>query len=173
MPTIQASPLPEHALLQAYARRGAYTDCFTTDIPGAVSHAQYVEAFYTGTLFKLERQLLAWFVARPSSDAQARELARGGRDSFAAWQVEARTDNQLLMRDISARTCSWLMTEPASRDGKPCTRLYFGSAVVPRDGGKTGEARMGPGFNALLGFHKAYSRALLSAASSRVLRPDF
>jgi hypothetical protein len=36
-----------------------------------VSQAAYVEAFYTGTVFKLERLLVAGFVARPSTDAQA------------------------------------------------------------------------------------------------------
>lgn len=162
MPAIQPCPLPEGALLARYRRSGAYTDCYATQVPRAVSQAQYVEAFYTGTLFKLERQLLAWFAAHPSTDAQAAALARGARESFAAWRVEARTDDQLLMCDLTGRTRSWLMSEPA---GGSSTRLYFGSAVVPAADASPG---MRFPFNALLGFHKAYSRALLAAAGSRL-----
>ncbi len=44
------------------------------------------------------------------------------------------------------------------------TRLYFGSAVVPKRDSKTGEPRLGTGFRALLGFHQLYSVALLRAA---------
>ena len=35
--------------------------------------------FYTGSLFKLERLLLAWIASRPSTDEQAKELACGIR----------------------------------------------------------------------------------------------
>src|SRR5688572_23816055 len=163
MPAIQPCPLPEGALLDRYRQSGAYTDCYTTQVSRAVSQAQYVEAFYTGTLFKLERHLLAWFAAHPSTDAQAAALARGARETFAAWRVEARTDNQLLMCDLTGRTRSWLMSEPA---GGSNTRLYFGSAVVPAEG--TQEISGFP-FSALLGFHKLYSRALLAAAGSRLV----
>ncbi|NJN00825.1 MAG: hypothetical protein HC793_04460 [Aquincola sp.] len=52
-------------------------------------------------------------------------------------------------------------------DGQP-TRLFFGSAVVPRVDAQSGRRRMGVVFHALLGFHKLYSRALLSAAVSRL-----
>jgi hypothetical protein len=170
MPSIQACPLPEQALLATYAKDGAYTDCYATDVAGPVSHAAYVEAFYTGTLFKLERQLLAWFVSRPSTDAQARELAAGAWGTFAAWRVEARSTDQLLMCDMSGRTRSWLMVAPAGQGGPAVTRLYFGSAVVPVVDRASGQARMGFGFEALLGFHKLYSRALLHAARSRLAR---
>ena len=50
------------------------------------------------------------------------------------------------------------------------TRLLFGTAIVPVADHKTGEQRLSAGFRALLGFHKAYSRALLSAARSRLER---
>ena len=104
MSAIQACALPEQALLAKYTRDDAYTDCYTTEVARPVSHAEYVEAFYTGAVFKLERLLLAWFVFRPSTDAQARELASGRLNTFAAWQVEARSTNQLLMCDLSGRT---------------------------------------------------------------------
>lgn len=105
-------------------------------------------------------------MARPSHDGEARALAHGQRDAFAAWSVEGRVGNQLLMCDFQSRTRSWLMVEP----GAASTRLYFGSGIVPRIDPATGEKRMGPGFRALLGFHKLYSRALLAAARSRLRR---
>ncbi|KQV54639.1 hypothetical protein ASE26_02085 [Duganella sp. Root198D2] len=145
-------------MLQRYREQGAYTDCFAIDVPGQVPHAAFVEAFYTSAVFKLERLLLALFVARPSRDAEARELASGQRQQFAAWSVEGRAPGQLLMCDYAGSTRSWLMALPAGQG----TRLYFGSAVV--------RSRQGGVFRALLGFHKLYSRILLRAAASRVLR---
>ena len=150
--------LPQDALLQRYREQGAYTDCFAIDVPGQVAHAAYVEAFYTSGVFKLERLLLALFVARPSRDAEARELASGQRQQFAAWSVEGRAPGQLLLCDYAGSTRSWLMAMPAGQG----TRLYFGSAVV--------RSRQGGVFRALLGFHKLYSRILLRAAVARVLK---
>jgi hypothetical protein len=159
---IRPQPLPDAALLQAYARDGGYTDCYATDLPRAVSHAQYVEAFYTTWLFRLERWILGWAVSRPSTGAQARELAAGSRDAFAAWSVERRAPDQLLLCDMFGRTRSWLMTAPLPAGG---TRLYFGSGVAPRRDG-----RLGRTFSLLLGFHKLYSIALLGAARRRLER---
>jgi hypothetical protein len=161
MSPIQLYALPEHALLGRYAHGGAYTDCFTAEVPTSVSHAEYVEAFYTTAVFKLERLLLAWFVSRPSSDAQAKQLAAGELNSFAAWDVEERSINQLLMSDFKGRTRSWLMVAPVQGTGAANTRLYFGSAVVPIVNKASGQARLGFAFRALLGFHKLYSRVLL------------
>jgi hypothetical protein len=165
MSSIQACPLPEQALLQKYARGGGYADCFTTEIARVVSHAEYVEAFYSGSLFKLERLLLAWFLSKPSTDAQVKDLASGALATFAAWRVEERSTDQLLMCDFRGSTRSWLMVVAT---GQGRTRLYFGSAVVPAVDKKTGERSMGFAFKALLGFHKLYSRALLGAARSRL-----
>jgi hypothetical protein len=168
MSSIQVCALPEHALLAKYARGGAYTDCYAAEVTGTVSHAQYIEAFYTGALFKLERVLLTWFAGTPSTDAQAKKLASGALGTFAAWRVEERSADQLLMCDISGRTRSWLMVAPAGSGSSAFTRLYFGSAVVPVVDKQSGQARLGFAFKALLGFHKLYSRALLSAARSRL-----
>jgi hypothetical protein len=164
--TITTPPLPEHALLARYAGNGAYTDCYATDLPGNFSHAEFVAAFYTTWLFKVERAILKWLVARPSTDRQAEELAHGGRHTFAAWSVEASAPNQLLLCDFLGHTRSWLMVEPRHDGG--VTRLYFGSAVVPRDRGADGAPRLGFSFRALLGFHRHYSRALLAAARARL-----
>ena len=169
MTDIHAQRLPAHALLARYAADGGYTDCFVTEISGSATHAEYVEAFYTTRLFKLERLILKWLVARPSTDAQVRELARGARDSFAAWSVEARAPDQLLMCDLRGDTRSWFMANTVQRNGVAVTQLYFGSAVIGTRNTKSGERSMKPQFRALLGFHQLYSRALLRAARRRLL----
>lgn len=89
---LAASDLPAESLLQSYREAGAYTDCYWIEITAAVAQADYVEAFYTTWVFRLERRLLAWFIARPSTDAQARALGRGGRDTFVpCWGFTAFT----------------------------------------------------------------------------------
>ena len=100
MASIEACELPYDALLRRYLDRGAYTDCYVTELARPVQQAEYVEAFYTTTVFKLERLLLSWLVARPSTDAQARELASGHLTTFAAWNVEARETDQVLLADF-------------------------------------------------------------------------
>ncbi|HET9865174.1 MAG TPA: hypothetical protein VFP37_17165 [Steroidobacteraceae bacterium] len=111
-------------------------------------------------------RILRWLVAKPSSDAEAWQLARGERDTFAAWTVEASAPNQLLLRDLYGNTRSWLMLEPHVGGG--ATRLYFGSAIVPRVDRRSGRPRLKRRFSALLGFHRRYSRALLAAARARL-----
>jgi hypothetical protein len=145
-------------------------DCYVTQVVRHVSHAEYVEAFYTTALFKVERLLLAWLVAKPSTDIQAARLAAGALGSFAAWSVEERTANQLLMCDFQGRTRSWLMVAPAQGASSGATLLYFGSAVVPTTSTQAGARPLGPVFGLLLVFHKLYSRALLFAARSRLMR---
>ncbi len=158
---IQTCPLPDNALLGRYSRNGSYTDCFMTEIPVLASHAQYVNAFYTTPLFKLERFILTWTVSKPSTGTQAKQLANGTRDAFAAWTVEARAENQLLMCDFVSRTRPWLMVASSEKG----TRLYFGSAIVP----KTGKSTLEFGVRLLLGFHRLYSVALLYAARLRLI----
>ena len=75
MPSIRRCELPQGALLSKYQLGSAYADCYVTEVAGRVSHAEYVEAFYTTTLVKVERSLLSWLVSKPSTDLQARQLA--------------------------------------------------------------------------------------------------
>ena len=171
VPAIAKCQLPQHALLRRYLGGGAYADCYVTEIARPATHVEYVAAFYTTPLFKLERLILAWLVDRPSTDAQALALAAGTREAFAAWAVEARADDQLLLTDFRGRTRSWLMVEKARIPGEPGTRLYFGSAVVPVTHSKSGRPTLGWSYRALLGFHRLYSRALLQAAKSRLMHP--
>ncbi|MEP6739498.1 MAG: hypothetical protein ABJA61_03915 [Caldimonas sp.] len=165
MSSIHLSPLPPQALLGKYESMGAYTDCYATDVPRPVSQSQFVEAFYTGGVFKIERLLLGMFVSRPSTDTQARQLAAGEVSTFSAWRVEDRTADELLMRAMDGRTRSWFMVSPRPNQ---TTRLYFGSAVVPVTDKNSSKPRMGFAFRALLGFHKLYSRILLGAARDRL-----
>lgn len=167
LPAVRACELPAGALLGKYRRDGTYADCYVAEVAIPVSLDEYAEAFYTTAIFRLERLLLAWFARRPSTDAQAKELAAGTRRTFAAWTVEDRGDDQLLLADLLQRTRSWLMTVPA---GPARTRLYFGSAVVPVVDPASGKASLGFTFRALLGFHKLYSRVLLRSASVRLAR---
>lgn len=168
MSSVQPCPLPEDALLAVYQGGGAFTDSYSTLLDGDVAFADYVSTFYSTPLFRLERLILRWAVRRPSSDAEAAALGAGTRDSFAAWTVEQRRDDQLLLRDLTGRTRSWLMARPLQIDGRSATRLFFGSAVVPRIDAQTGSASLGWNFNALLGFHRIYSRALLRAARRKL-----
>ena len=170
MSSIQSCELPRASLLAKYLHAGAYADCYVTDVARPVSHAEYVEAFYSTPVFRIERLLLAWLVSKPSTDAQAKELACGRLNTFAAWSVEGRSADQLLLSDFQGRTRSWLMSVASEAGGPASTRLYFGSAVVPIGSRRSGKTRMGFSFRALLGFHKLYSRVLLRAASSRLAR---
>lgn len=160
--------MPDNALLRRYLEGGHYVDCFATKLHGPYSQADFVAAFYTTRLFKLERLVLL-LIGKPSSDGDATRLANGTASRFAAWDVEDRTDQQLLLRDFTGRTRSWLMT--ARCDEAPAgTRLYFGSAVVrsaPQSGSATGKSTRVP---PLVGLHQRYSVWLLRAARQRLQR---
>lgn len=172
MQAIQVCDLPEVSLLSRYRDSGAYTDCYVTEIDRAVFLSQFVEAFYTTRLFKLEGLILKWAVSKPSTDEDAQALAKAETDRFAAWDVEARQDDQILLRDYRGRTRSWLMCESVSGTGQAGTRLFFGSAFVPTRQTGSDIRRLGIPFYALLPLHRLYSRALLSSAVSRLSRPS-
>jgi len=170
--SIAPGDLPTAALLRRYVDTGGYTDCYFTEIAARVSHAEYIEAFYTTAIFRLERLILKWAVSKPSTDEDVRRLARGELEVFAAWSVEGRAPDQLLLCDYMQRTHSWLMVAPLdSRGGGQSggTRLYFGTAVVPTRN-RSAKQRLGSPYDEMLGFHKLYSKILLSAARSRLVR---
>jgi hypothetical protein len=148
-------------------RWGGYHDCFRICVRGRVTLQQFVGAFYTSWLFRLERALLRIFLAIPSSDADAYALARGTRNTFAIWYVGARTPTELLMCDRYERTRSWFRVGP---DGDGGTELCFGSAVAGRRRAN-GSFVMSPLSRALLGFHELYSQLLLQAAARSLAAP--
>ena len=164
--TIAACDVPPTTALATYLRPDVYVDCYAVTVPGAISQAGFVAAFYTTRLFKLERFLLATFAASPSTDADALRLAEGDTNRFAAWTVEQRSEREILL--AAGPTRSWLMAESVDRGGAPATTLYFGSAVVPTSRDRDGRPALGWPFHALLGFHKLYSRLLLGAAVRRL-----
>ena len=171
MPSVQSCEIPLNSSLRKYEDGVGFADCYVIDVPGTVSQAAFIEAFYTSTLFKLERTLLGCLASKPATDADAHQLAAGLVSKFSAWRVEAQSPAELLLTDITGRTRSWLMALPvAVPESVPRTRLYFGSAVVPRPRAGSQKAGMGWLFHALLGFHRQYSRLLLHAASRRVHR---
>lgn len=170
MNEIHTGDLPDHAFLRKYAQEGAYTDCYYVDLAGHVSHDDYVTAFYCSRVFRAERALLGLLVRRPASDADAARLGKGETGRFSAWDVEARDASQLLMREFTGATRSWLMSERLSSPAGPVTRLYFGSAAIARRRYPSGEPRFSRAFHALMGFHQSYSRALLKSACSALLR---
>ncbi|MEM7433234.1 MAG: hypothetical protein AAF351_15035 [Pseudomonadota bacterium] len=157
--SVRKTELPGGALLSRYESRQNYTDCFRLVIEDEVALDEFIFAFYTTWLFRIERVLLRFAVSKPSTNDQARRLADGSIEFFAAWSVEDRRSDQLLMRDFHHRTRSWLMVESLPIGHGVGTQLFFGSAVVDAGGSR---------FSLLLGFHKLYSRALLSAARSRL-----
>lgn len=159
----EADP-PDGALLDRYRGVGGYTDCFVAVVPDRVTQTAYIEAFYTTALFKLERLVLALLVSRPSTDDEARRLAAGETDRFAAWTVEAREADQILMCDFMGSTRSWLMSVADTAAPRPTTSLYFGSAIVPR----RGAGRLGIGFRLMVPLHRLYARALLRSAVRRL-----
>ena len=164
--SVETASLPADALLNSYALTdGCYTDCFGADVEGTIELPDFVGAFYVTRIFKLERLILRLFASISSTDEEAHQVASGDVDRFAAWHVEGRTERQLLMCDNSGRTRSWFAVEQI--DGGSSTRLFFGSAVVPPKDAKPGDG-LGVVFNALLGFHKLYSRLLLASARRRL-----
>ena len=168
---VEKHVVPADTMLAHYSVEGTYTDCYATEVPEEISLAEFIYAFYTTFLFKLERFILKWTVVKPSRDIEARELADQARDKFAAWQVEDRSQNEILMCDFLGRTRSWLMVQPVRTADRMRTRLYFGTAVVPVQYSNRGEPSLEFGFIALLsGFHQVYSVLLLYFAKSRVQR---
>ncbi len=164
---IDAAPLPIDALLQSYVKSGDYTDCFSTIVEGRITQADFIEAFYNSRIFKLERFVLTVLVFKQSSDKQAGQLAIGTRETYAAWDLEARNENQILMCDFQKATRSWLMTQAAENDQ---TRLYFGSAVVGKKS-KSGDVKQLPLLvRLLMPAHRFYARSLLRSAAARLKR---
>lgn len=163
----------EDSLLRTYRggirpeRWGRYGDCFSLIAERSVSLTDFVFAFYTSPVFRIERFLLGALAGAASSDTQARAVADGSADSFALWYVGERTATQLLMCDRYERTRSWFRVVPLDRDG---TLLQFGSAVAASRGSRSEGTAVGLGFRLLMRFHVLYSQALLHAARVKIMQ---
>ncbi len=169
MLSINSCQLPADALLKRYVLTGNYTDCYQTEVSGRITHANFVNAFYTSWLFKLERMILALTVSRASTDVQVTQLASAEINEFAAWQVEDRADDQLLLCDYTGRTRSWLMVAVEETETKMTTLLRFGSAVTSIPVLTFGNFMPWLGFTLLIRFHKIYSVLLLLSAKRKLM----
>lgn len=164
MNSIKATDVPESAFLKRYADHpDCITDAYVTEIAFETGLPALLYHFYTSWLFRLERWVLERGLRISISDQDARDLALGQTNSFAVWEVEDRDETQALLRVRTGRFCSWFMVEQSALES---TRLYFGSAVLPREDGQS----PGLSIRALYGFHVLYSRALLSAARKSLIR---
>jgi hypothetical protein len=167
--------VPADALLKTYRgglspeRWGGSGDCFSVTAGRTVDLAEFVFAFYTSRVFRIERWLLRAFIGARSSDQDAQGLADGSKASFAAWYVGDRTATQLLMCDRYERTRSWFRVVPMSGG---TTVLQFGSAVAAAHGGAAQAQRRGRGWRLMLRFHVLYSQVLLHAAKTRLMTMD-
>jgi hypothetical protein len=165
--------VPEYSLLKTYhggrcpecwAKSG---DCFAVTVNRPVTLAEFVFAFYTSPVFRIERLILRLLANAPSMDSDVQRLAEGSGTSFAIWRVGARTPTQLLMCDRYERTRSWFSVVRLDA-GK--TLLQFGSAVASRSEQKTESKVRRFMFRLLMKFHVAYSEILLHAAKRGVGR---
>jgi len=160
-PPVRLAVAPGKSLLERYRLEGGFTDCRTAEVPRPVTLPEFIAAFYSSAVFRPERWLLGAVLGRGATAADVARLAAAECDKFAAWTVEARRVDQILLRDYQGRTRSWLMVEPLAHG----TRLYFGSAVT------ASQSRSGSiVFRALLDFHRVYSRLLLGSAAKALLR---
>jgi len=166
---IEKCTVMPNSLLASYAENG-YADSYCTELPGHISMEDYVFSFYTTALFKLERFILTWTVLKSSTDLQAKELINGKTDKFAAWTIEARKDNELLMCDMLKQTRSWFMVNHTGTSDAPRTQLYFGTGIALTTRGKIVKTSIGLFFILMLPFHKLYSVFLLLFAKLSLAR---
>jgi hypothetical protein len=172
--SVMREVVPEDSLLKTFRgsakpeRWGTYADCFAVTVDREVDLNDFVIAFYTSPLFRIEGFILHTLIGVSSSVPEARAVAGGSSDKFSAWYVGQRTATQLLMCDRYERTRSWFCVAPAAGGG---TRLRFGSAVAAQRDKKTGIAALRGGTRWLLGFHILYSKLLLHAAKRNLSVP--
>ena len=165
MTKIRAAQLPADSLLARSRGPECYRDAFCVEVPRAVSLPEFIAAFYSSAAFTPERWALH-LIGRGASRADIAALADDRTRSFAAWEVEAREEHALLMRDYQDFTCSWLAVEPSPPSSSGAvgqmssTTLWFGSGVRRPDRWQV---------RAMLGFHKTYAKLLLAGAA-RALR---
>ena len=158
---VAAGELPSGALLESYRAEGGYVDCFVSDVSPAVDLAGLITEFYSSIAFRPERWMLGVLLGKWAGNADVVRFAAGQTQRFSAWTVESRRSDEILLCDYRGKTRSWLKV--ASIHGG--TRLYFGTAVVPAKRRADKAA-----FTLLLGFHRWYSRILLSGAVRRLNR---
>ena len=151
---LEGVALPEWSLMAPAARvPGTYADCFRAHVDRAVTLRAFIATFYATPLFRAERMVLQLVFRRRITDATLARLADGHATRFAAWSVAGRNGEQILLKDLSGSTMSWL----AVRSERAGTSL-----LVARHGRMPGFAR------ATLSLHRVYAQALLRSAATRL-----
>ena len=164
MKKVVEMPLPAGTFIAEQAELpGYYTDCYGIELGHAITLPEFINAFYTTPLFRLERLILALTPKGRMKDADVTTLSSGESDRMSIWKVKRRRDCEILLS--AGRTKSWLMVVP-SQGG---TQLFFGSVVVPEPAKIEGGAlRLGPVFDSLMSAHRVYSQLLLGSAAQRL-----
>ena len=158
-------PRPHGALVERYASRGDYVDCFAVDVSGAVSISELVDAFFGSRAFEPERRILR--ALGRSSPIDSTGLTTGTQERPAAWTVEARSANQVLLCDFLSFTRCWLMVE-VSPDDAARSRLYFGTAFARTRNPSAANFALRLVFSVLRPLHSAYAKILLNGAAARL-----
>lgn len=169
MSNIIEAEIPPDALSARYVEEAAFVDCYYIEIPKEITLDRYIEAFYTTPLFKVERTILSIATFKAASDREAAELSLEKSNSYSIWTVENRNSNQIILRDFTKKTRSWLMVKTLKNEESVISRLFFGSVVVPSKVSDSGHASFGVLFHLLSRFHLWYSKALLKAAYKKLL----
>lgn len=153
---------PKDSLLHQYTEKpGCHADAFMAEINFTPSLKDYITAMFGSPVFRIERVLLAVAAATPTFKKDLTAFALAEKDSFALWKTMERSDQELLMEVEKGRVRTWLMVEPTEGE---TSKLWFGSAIVPKTTPSREVGDIGFTFKALMGFHKLYSRILLLAA---------
>ncbi|MEL7396055.1 MAG: hypothetical protein AAFN44_06750 [Pseudomonadota bacterium] len=163
MAKITQIPAPDDSFLHALAcQTGAYADCFEAtvacDIPQSDAFQRFVFAFFDSPVFRVERAILRLAGKAPKDRSDPKALALGETDAFAAWRVERRADNEILLVVLNTPIRTWLSLQ---KEGS-VARLRFGSAILPQEGKDIPHWA----FRVTLPAHVVYSRLLLRAAVS-------
>lgn len=64
---------------------GSYTDCYGIKLDHAITLPEFIAAFYTTPLFRLERLMLAITPKGRMKDADVTAMASGESDTMAIW----------------------------------------------------------------------------------------
>ena len=167
---VTTAAVPDGSLLAKYDNvtseqaTSNYCDCYSTKIDRKVDLQEFVYAFYTSRVFSVERRILAIVLGIPTTDEHAKQLSLGNADSFSAWTVETRLNNEMLLREPRTRTASWFMVRQDVEFSSNGTELLFGSVVFP----KNDQKGLGVLFHSISSFHTYYSFALLRSAHKRL-----
>lgn len=170
MSKIITTQIPYDALTAKYIEEGAFVDCYSVEIPMEITLDEYIKAFYTTSLFKIERAILSVITSRPATNSEAVEFSLGRTESYSIWTVESRSSNQILLCDFTDKTRSWLMVKTSRTEEVVTTRLFFGSVVIPKKVSDSGNRSFGILFHLFGGFHRIYSKALLNASYRNLLK---